>query len=324
MTTTALDRVDAAPARAGVALFPGATAGEIIGVAADAAAQFSDVVKKQRMFKRIGDNDHILIEAWQTIGALTGVLADKGIVTELPWPALEPLADDEPPYPEGREPRDHTTPAWRAWNDADKTRRGWELHRDLLHARAVGRAFGFTAAFRAAKGGVDVGWGEGRCTRGEASKVNQEDYALSSMAQTRGQSRALGAPLKFVVKLAGYETTPAEELDGATSTSTAPAEGATAPPAAPWGPVADDPQMEAAAASVRTIAGVPIEAESFILAMGQHFDGVPEACVTMLRGLARYVGAARAKAGVVPTENAPPDPAASAYHNPPTEPEATP
>jgi hypothetical protein len=285
-----------------VALFPGATAGEIIHVAADVAAQFSDVVRKQRMFKRIGDNDHIQIEAWQTIGALTGVLADEGIVTELPWPQLAPLEEEEPPFPEGREPRDRTTPAWREWSEVDKTRRAWELHRDLLRSRAIGRAFGFKAEFRAAKQGAGMGWGEGRCTRGESSKVNQEDYALSSMAQTRGQSRALGAPLKFVVKLAGYETTPAEELDGATSNSTAPAEGATASPVPPWGPVADDKQMEAAAASVRALAGdVPVEAEKFIVAMGQHFDGVPAACVTMLRGLARYVGDARASTNP-PTE----------------------
>jgi hypothetical protein len=314
MTTTALER---APATPDVALFPGATAGEIIHVAADVAAQFSDVVKQQRMFKRIGDNDHIQIEAWQTIGALTGVLADEGTVTELPWPSLEALGD-EPPFPEGREPRDRETAKWREWNEVDKTRRAWELHRDLLRARALGRTFGFKAAFRAAKHGVGVGWGEGRCTRGEASKVNQEDYALSSMAQTRGQSRALGAPLKFVVKLAGYETTPAEELDGAAPGSSAPA-AADAPPAPPWGPVADDKQDQAAADSVRVIAGdVPIEAEAFVLAMGQHFDGVPLACVTMLRGLARFVGDARAKAGVAPPENAPPDPDAGAYHNPPT------
>ena len=33
------------------------------------------------------------------------------------------------------------------------------------------------------------------------------------MAQTRGQSRTLAAPLRFIVKLAGYATTPAEEAD---------------------------------------------------------------------------------------------------------------
>lgn len=265
-----------------VALFAGATPAEIIGVAADAAQQFSDVVKKQRMFKRIGESDHIQIEAWQTIGALTGVLADDGHVTELPWPQIEPLGEEPPAA--GREPhgpRDGVE--WQTWKAADIQRRHWEHHRDLLQARALGRTFGFKAEFRAAKGGAGVGWGEGRCTRSEPSKVSQEDYALASMAQTRGQSRALGAPLKFVVKLAGYETTPAEELDGATGTGPAPAA-----PDQPWGPVADDKAMEAAAQAVASLRD-GIDANKFVLALGQKFDGVPEAVVTALRGLGRYV-----------------------------------
>ena len=319
MTSTALER---AP-DASVALFPGATAGEIIAVASDVAAQFSDVVRKQRMFKRIGDSDHIQIEAWQTIGALTGVMAPDGEVEQLPWPPLGPLSE-EPPVP-GREPRNRDSGEWRAWKQADRIRSAWELHGDLLRARALGRAFGFIARFHATKNGAGVGWGEGRCTRGEASKVAQEDYALSSMAQTRAQSRALGAPLKFVVKLAGYETTPAEELDGAAAGRGAGPTAVDAPPALPWGPVADDEHMNQAAGSVRAIAGeTSVEAEQFIVAMGQHFDGVPEACVIMLRGLARFVGDARARAGdAASPENAPPPPEQSAYHNPPANAEVT-
>jgi hypothetical protein len=282
-----------------VALFPGATAGEIIAVAADAAAQFSDVVKRQRMFKRIGQNDHIQIEAWQTIGALTGVLADEGHVTELPWPQIEPLGD-EPPQSE------------KAAHDA------WKHHRDLLQARAVGRAYGFKAEFRAAKAGVGVGWGEGRCTRSEPSKVNQEDYALASMAQTRGQSRALGAPLKFVVKLAGYETTPAEELDSPPTNS--PTASASAPLAAPWGPVADDAAMQQAAQAVASLRD-GLEGEPFVAALAKNFDGVPQAAVTALRGLAKYVAAFDAKRGAeavvaaegaseAPVEDPGPDPQA--------------
>lgn len=289
MSTTAIER--RADSNGGdVALFAGATPDEIIAVATDAANKFSDVVKQRRMSRRIGENDHIQIEAWQTIGALTGVLADEGEVDQLAWPALEPLGE-EPPFPEGREPTPRDSQRWREWKEMDKTRRAWELHRDMLRARAMGRAYGYRASFRAAKGGQPVGWGLGLCTRGEAAKVNQEDYALSSMAQTRGQSRALGAPLKFVVKLAGYETTPAEELDGAGSAPTA-----DAAPAPPWGPVTDDDKALADAAhAVKVIAGdVPINAEEFVLAMGQAFDGVPEACVKMLRGLARALGTARA------------------------------
>jgi hypothetical protein len=310
MTSTALERAHDPD----VALFPGVTADEILAGATDVANKFSDVIKQRRMFRRIGDNDHIQIEAWQTIGALTGVLADDGQVEQLPWPAIEPLGE-APPAP-GREPRNRDTPEYREWEAVDAAYSAWELQRDMLAARARGLAFGFVARFRVVKNGVAVGWGEGRCTRGEASKVSQPDYALSSMAQTRAQSRALGAPLKFVVKLAGYETTPAEELDGATGSSApAAADGAPAPP---WGPVADDEAMNAGAKSVEAIAdGVKVDGAQFIVAMGQYFDGVPQACVVMLRGLSRYISDARAAGGGT-AENAPPPAAQSAYHNPPT------
>jgi hypothetical protein len=59
--------------------------------------------------------------------------------------------------------------------------------------------------------------------------------------------------------------------------------------------------------------GDEIPAEQFILAMGQHFNGVPAACVTMLRGLARFIGDTRA----AQPENAPPDPSVSTYHQQP-------
>jgi hypothetical protein len=299
-----------------VALFPGAGPGEIVRAAADVADTFSDIVKKQRMFKRIGDRDHILIEAWQTIGTLTGVFAtEAGGVREIPWPPMiEPLGTEpEKPGPEPRSKGDTHD----AWESANVVRRQWELHKALLDARTLGKAFGYAAAFRAVKNGAEVGWGEGRVLRTERTWTSRDDYALASMAQTRGQSRALGAPLRFIVKLANYEPTLPDDVDGSEPLPGAPAQ----PPALPWGPVADDQQEQEAADLVRAIAMFPgpldIEAEKFVIAMGRKFDGVPAACVTMLRGLVRFLQAAHAVA--LQPENAPPEPEQSAYHAPPAQ-----
>jgi hypothetical protein len=60
--------------------------------------------------------------------------------------------------------------------------------------------------------GVLIGSGEAMCTRSEKTWQRREDFALRAMAQTRATSRALRNPLGFVVKLAGYEATPAEEM----------------------------------------------------------------------------------------------------------------
>lgn len=61
-------------------------------------------------------------------------------------------------------------------------------------------------------GGQVVGAAEAECLRSEKNWKNRDDYALRSMAQTRATSKALRGPLGFIVELAGYSATPAEEI----------------------------------------------------------------------------------------------------------------
>jgi hypothetical protein len=150
--------------------------------------------------------------------------------------------------------------------------------------------------------------GDGACSATERrfaqpSGRQKLEHDLLATSFTRAINRATS-------NLIGFGEVSAEELDG-----TMPPTAAPSIPAQPWGPVTDsDEQLEQAARAVTVIAGdTPVNAEQFILAMGQHFDGIPEACTTMLRGLARFVGDARAKQT---PENAPPD--QSAYHTHPT------
>lgn len=63
-----------------------------------------------------------------------------------------------------------------------------------------------------------IGAAEAECLRSERMWKQRDDYALRSMAQTRAMSKALRGPLGFVVHLAGYEATPAEEMPAPTMT----------------------------------------------------------------------------------------------------------
>ena len=45
-----------------------------------------------------------------------------------------------------------------------------------------------------------------------ASWAKADDYAIRSMAQTRATSKALRMPLGFVMELAGFDATPADEI----------------------------------------------------------------------------------------------------------------
>lgn len=76
-----------------------------------------------------------------------------------------------------------------------KTENGWE-------ARVVAKTLD----------GAEVGSAEMMCTRDENRWRTADDYAIRSMAQTRAVSKSLRAPLGFVMKLAGYEALPMEEM----------------------------------------------------------------------------------------------------------------
>jgi hypothetical protein len=74
------------------------------------------------------------------------------------------------------------------------------------------------------RSGQLVGAAEAQCARDEniwslepigkgGAKLDaRDDYALRSMAQTRATSKALRQPLGFVITLAGFDPTPAEEM----------------------------------------------------------------------------------------------------------------
>lgn len=81
----------------------------------------------------------------------------------------------------------------------------------VTHTEKLDNGFMATAEARTMDGRV-IGRADALCTRDESSWKSRDDYALLGMAQTRAISRALRGPLGFVVKLAGFEATSAEEV----------------------------------------------------------------------------------------------------------------
>ena len=63
------------------------------------------------------------------------------------------------------------------------------------------------------KDGNKVGYGVAFCTNREAGKTGFDEYAVASMAQTRAVGKAFRMKLGWLLKIAGYEATPAEEMD---------------------------------------------------------------------------------------------------------------
>lgn len=57
------------------------------------------------------------------------------------------------------------------------------------------------------------GYGVAICSNRESGKQNFDEYAVASMAQTRAVGKAYRMKIGWLLKVAGYETTPAEEMD---------------------------------------------------------------------------------------------------------------
>jgi hypothetical protein len=70
--------------------------------------------------------------------------------------------------------------------------------------------------------GVIVGRGVALCSSKEPGKKGFQEYAIASMAQTRAVGKAYRLPFGWLMKAAGYEPTPAEEMDAVEVPATKP------------------------------------------------------------------------------------------------------
>jgi hypothetical protein len=136
---------------------------EVVKQASRVADALKGVLVEKNLTKRIGNKEHVLVEGWQTLGSMVGVVPVVAWTRELS--------------------------------------NGWEAR---VEARTLD--------------GRVVGAAEAMCTSEEKTWKTRDAYALRSMAQTRATSKALRGPLGFVVTLAGYDATPAEEIPQEDST----------------------------------------------------------------------------------------------------------
>jgi len=95
---------------------------------------------------------------------------------------------------------------------------GWTLLGSLLGVfaqvewtRPIETGWEARAVVRTMSGAV-VGSAEAMCSRNEKTWSTRDEYAIRSMSQTRALAKALRMPLGFIVELAGYAATPAEEM----------------------------------------------------------------------------------------------------------------
>lgn len=181
------------------ALIDAANPQDMIVRATAIADALSAVIEKQGLRVNMGTAQkprwHVEVEGWQTLGTLLGTV---------------PIIDYARPWtnPEtGKPARVRYTARVEHFQGKGNDRR--------LVKVTTYDVDGYTweARVRIVRNGVTVGIGEGLCSRNEPRWGTAEEYAVKSMAITRATSRALKQAAGWIVALAGYEATPAAEVD---------------------------------------------------------------------------------------------------------------
>ena len=82
---------------------------------------------------------------------------------------------------------------------------------DNLNPMGDGDEVKYSCTVKLYRGDEIAGSGVGFCSNKEKSKKYFDEYAIIAMAQTRAISRAYRNSIGWIMKLAGYETTPYEQ-----------------------------------------------------------------------------------------------------------------
>jgi hypothetical protein len=196
------------------ALIDAPTAAEKVAEAQAIADALNDIIVKQGLRTKIGrtkavqpdgterwvDKYHVNVEAWQTLATLLGL----GVVEVYTRPL------------EGEDGRPVKT---RYTVEVENFKRG-TTKQDIKNGTADVESresydidgFSWESKYSVVKDGVEIASASAMCGREETKWARREEFALKSMAQTRAQARAIAAAARWIVTLAGYAGTPAEEM----------------------------------------------------------------------------------------------------------------
>lgn len=164
---------------------------QVLRLAADEANALASVIEDQKLFAIIKGRKHVTVEGWNTLGGM------KGVYAVVQWTRR---TDDFQAH--------RQTTTWKSVTDEQgRTKKVKTVEVE----RPGAGAWEARAEARLLDGRV-VGAVEAECSYDEETWRTRDSHALRSMAQTRAQAKALRMALSYVVKLAGFDPTPEEEM----------------------------------------------------------------------------------------------------------------
>lgn len=177
--------------------------------ATEVATVLTGVIEDRSLFKEISGRRHVLVDGWTLLGVMVGVapvtvwtrkIEDETAGTfRPPTTEIRPATLHSKYCSNGRSGHQQTDGCDTYTKEkpvvVDAGLGGWEARVEVKNAA-----------------GMTIGAAESECRWSEPTWADRDSYALRSMAQTRATSKALRQPLGFIVQLAGFEATPAEEM----------------------------------------------------------------------------------------------------------------
>lgn len=184
---------------------------EILGKAKEIATALGELIESAGLSvaldRRNPDRKHVEVGGWQAAGTLLGALGGQPLHSETVW--TRRVTDED-----GRLQRTRYTATVKRY------------HGGGLKSETTYDVDGFDWEARVdikTPDGRVVGTAEAMVSRAEETWSRRDDYAVRSMAETRAESRAYRKAIGWIVHIAGYNPTPAEEMGHTPGADTSPA-----------------------------------------------------------------------------------------------------
>jgi hypothetical protein len=178
---------------------------EIIAKAARIATSLGKLISENGLATNVGGRKpHVEVAGWQACGALLGALGGQPLHAEVVW--CRRVVDGD-----GKPERTTYTAEVKHYKKVD----GRREHVSTTTYDVDGYSYEARVEIRT-PAAVVVGVAEAGCYRSEQKWGTSDEYAVRSMAETRAESRAWRRAAGWLVAIAGYNPTPAEEMPGGT------------------------------------------------------------------------------------------------------------
>lgn len=277
-TSQELERAVTRPAGS-TALIVADTAAQKRDIAAEIATTLDDVIKTQGLrtkmgrMKKVGpdgretfvDRYHVNVEGWQTLATFLDL-------------AVVPVWTRQVIDPETGHPRRVTFPV-----KVTRTKNRGKPNEITTTEEYEVDGYDWEARVEVFKDGNLIAAAEAMVTRAEDSWKTRDDHSCRSMAQTRATGKAIAGAARWIVALAGYSATPAEEMP-------TPANGDDAPPPAPelptWTQHANDDRKREFVVALESMGIDTRDVRLIMKAIAEKFGAFPNILVVLAKAIA--------------------------------------